>query len=97
VGLLAAATLPFLLWHRVIADIFAAFEPHLRWYVGLTPWALMIAGLIFFIPVWLSAGRDPEGRFYPQARNAYAGWGITLYLLGLMLATQVARIHNGAG
>ncbi len=54
----------------------------------------MAAGLVLFIPVALSIGRDPESRFYPRARNAYLGWGITLYLLGFLIAWQVARIHD---
>ena len=29
-----------------------------------------------------------------RVRNAYAGWGITLYLLGFGLATQVAQIQH---
>ena len=37
---------------------------------------------------------DPEGRFYPRARNAYLAWGLSLYLLGFLLATQVARLHD---
>jgi len=28
-------------------------------------------------------------------RNAYLGWGISLYLLGFLLAWQVARLHDG--
>jgi hypothetical protein len=39
-------------------------------------------------------GRKPGGRFYPRSRNAYAGWGITLYLLGLILASQVAAVTS---
>lgn len=64
---------------------------------GATPWALMLLGLFFLLPVAWSAGRDPEGRWYPAARNAYAGWGVTLYLLGFGLATQVAQIWQGVG
>jgi hypothetical protein len=58
------------------------------------PWVLIAAGLAFFVPVAWSAGRDPGSRWYPRARNAYAGWGITLYLLGCGLATQVAQIRD---
>jgi hypothetical protein len=44
--------------------------------------------------VVVSAGRDPESRFYPRARGAYLGWGVTLYLLGLALASQVAQLAH---
>ena len=54
----------------------------------------MVAGLAFLLPVAWSAGRNPESRWYPRARNAYAGWGISLYLLGFGLATQVAQITS---
>ena len=64
--------------------------------IGWAPWALMAAGIVFFIPVAWSEGRDPEGRFYPRARNAYMGWGVSLYLLGFLLAWQVARLHDGS-
>ena len=93
---MVAAVGPVLLWHGVIADIWNAYQLQLRYFLGWTPWLLMVAGLAFYVPVLLSVGADPEGRFYPRARNAYMGWGTSLYLLGFLLATQVARIHNGA-
>ena len=88
--------MPVALWYDVVADIWAAFEMRPQYFVGWTPWLLMALGLCFFVPVAFSAGRDPEGRFYPRARNAYLGWGVSLYLLGFLLAWQVARIHDGA-
>jgi hypothetical protein len=36
--------------------------------------------------------RDPDRRFARRGTNAWAGWGVTLYLLGFALATQVAQI-----
>jgi hypothetical protein len=48
--------------------------------------------MAFLLPVAVSAGRPPESRIYPRARNAYAGWGVTLYLLGFLLALQVAEV-----
>lgn len=94
VTVLVAIALPIVLWRHVIADIAAAYTPHLTYFVGWAPWALMVLGILFFIPVAWSEGRDPEGRFYPRARNAYLGWGVTLYLLGFLIAWQVARIHD---
>ena len=94
--MLGAIALPVLLWADVVNDIVAAYQPDWRYFVGWTPWALMAGGIVFFVPVLVSAGRDPEGRFYPRARNAYMGWGVTLYLLGFLIAWQVARLHDGA-
>jgi hypothetical protein len=59
---------------------------------GWTAYALIALGLLFFLPVLLSIGRMPDSRFYPRSRGAYAGWGVSLYTLGIMLATQVATI-----
>ena len=94
ITLIVIAVGPFMLWADVILDIAHAYRPGLRYLVGWLPWALLAAGVAFLVPVTLSAGRNPESRLYPRARNAYLGWGLTLYLLGLALATQVARIHD---
>ena len=93
-GFLLAAALPVALWHTTVEQILLApgFRFEVHYLTGWFPWVLMVAGLAFFVPVAISEGRDPEGRFYPRARNAYLGWGITLYLLGFALAWQVARI-----
>jgi hypothetical protein len=93
--LLLATALPILLWHDVIADIARAFRPTPRYFLGWAPWALLAGGVAFFAPVAWSIGRRPDSRRYPRARNAYLGWALTLYLLGLALATQVANIHDG--
>jgi hypothetical protein len=99
VGFLAASALPWLLFHRVIGRIAAGFRLDLNYFVSeLSPWLLIGLGILLLAPVALSAGRDPSSRLYPAARPAYLGWGITLYLLGLALATQVAQISaTGAG
>ena len=91
---LVAVALPIVLWRHVIADIAGAYSFHFTYFVGWAPWVLMVLGILFFIPVAWSEGRDPEGRFYPRARNAYLGWSVTLYLLGFLIAWQVARIHD---
>jgi hypothetical protein len=62
---------------------------------GWSAWVLIGLGLVLMLPVVISIGRHPESRLYPRARNAYAGWGISLYLLGIMLASQVAQIARG--
>ena len=95
VTVLVAIALPIALWWQVIVDVAAAYRFDPKYFVGWAPWALMVMGILFFIPVAWSEGRDPEGRFYPRARNAYMGWGVTLYVLGFLIAWQVARIHDG--
>jgi hypothetical protein len=97
VGFLAAAALPPLLWHRAIAAIAADFRIEIPYLTGWLAYALIAIGLLFFVPVLVSIGRRPDSRLYPRARNAYAGWGISCYLLGLALATQVAQIAAGPG
>jgi hypothetical protein len=62
---------------------------------GWTAYALIALGLLFFVPVVLSIGRRPDSRLYPRSRGAYAGWGVSLYTLGIMLASQVAIIAEG--
>ena len=95
-GFLGAALLPFALWHRAISIVASDFRLELEYLVtGWTAYGLIILGLVFFIPVVLSIGRTPESRLYPRSRNAYVAWGVTLYLLGILLATQVAQIARG--
>ena len=62
---------------------------------GWTAYTLIGLGLLFFVPVLLSIGRRPDSRLYPRSRGAYLGWGVSLYTLGIMLATQVAVIAEG--
>lgn len=94
-GFVAATAAPAVLWHRLVAETAAEFRLDFAYLVSQwSPWVLIVAGLAFLVPVVASAGRDPEGRWYPRARQAYAGWGVTLYLLGTALAVQVAQIHG---
>ena len=95
-GFLAAAVTPLALFHDVVAILAEQPKFELYYLSGWTPWALLVAGLLFMLPVAWSAGMNPDSRWFPRARRAYAGWGITLYLLGFLLAWQVARIQ-GAG
>lgn len=97
VGFLIAAALPPILWHRAIAAIAADFKMDIPYLTGWIAYAMIAIGLLFFIPVLVSIGRRPGSRLYPRARNAYAAWGISCYLLGLALATQVAQIAAGPG
>jgi len=91
-----AAALPVILWHRPMAMIAEEFRFELEYLVtGWTAYALIALGLLFFVPVVLSIGRRPDSRLYPRSRGAYAGWGVSLYTLGVLLATQVAIIAEG--
>ncbi|MDX6649187.1 MAG: hypothetical protein QOJ97_1138 [Solirubrobacteraceae bacterium] len=94
-GFAVALALPALLFHRLIEDIASEFRLDLGYLVAeWAPWVLIAAGLAFAVPVVWSAGRNPDSRWYPRARKAYAGWATVLYLLGMALAMQVAQISG---
>jgi hypothetical protein len=98
VGFLLAACLPFLLWHRAISAVANDFRLVFNYLLtGWLAYGLIVVGLMFFVPVLISIGRDPDSRLYPRSRNAWAGWGVSCYLLGAALATQVAQIAAGPG
>jgi hypothetical protein len=95
--LTAAVAVPLLLWHRVLSGIVGSFHWSLRYVLAeLSPWLLLAAGVAFLVPVAVSAGRHPESRLYPRARRVYFAWGTSLYLLGVVLAVQVADIWGYA-
>lgn len=97
-GLLAAVAIPLLVWRRAIAAVASDFSWDPTYLVmGWTGYFLLAAGVLFMLPVVISIGHAPESRLYPRSRNAYAGWGITLYLLGCAISTQVAQIAAGPG
>jgi len=92
-GFLLAAAMPVVLWHRAMAIIAADFRLEFDYLVtGWTAYALIALGLLFFLPVVISIGRRPDSRLYPRSRGAYVAWGVSLYTLGIMLASQVAVI-----
>lgn len=95
-GLLGAAALPVVLWHRAMSIIASDFRLDLGYLVtGWTAYALIGVGLLFLLPVVLSIGHTPDSRLYPRSRGAYVGWGVSLYVLGIALASQVALIAQG--
>ena len=94
-GFLLAAALPAALFHRVVETL--EFAWRVDYLLGWTPWALMAAGLLFLLPVVLTAGLNSESRLYLRGRHAYAGWGVSLYLLGFALGTQVAQLQSPLG
>lgn len=93
-GVLIAAVLPVYLWHDVVADIARVSSLSTTLVVGWMPWLLMSLGLLCSVPLALAAARDPEHRFHRPGSGAWVGWGVSLYLLGFALATQVAQIHG---
>jgi hypothetical protein len=95
VGFAIAAVAPWLLWRHAVAAVATEFHLDVDYLAGWVPFLLIAVGLAFLVPVAWSAGRDPDSRWYPQARNAYLAWGVTLYLLGCGLATQVAQMLGG--
>jgi hypothetical protein len=97
-GYAAAIAFPAVVWREPVALIATDFRLDFGYLVmGWTGYFLIVAGLMFLLPVVVSVGRFPEDRLYPRARNAYIGWGITLYLLGCAIAAQVAQIAAGPG
>jgi len=88
--------MPVVLWHRAIAIVAEDFRFDVDYLVtGWTAYALIALGLLFFVPVVISIGRRPDSRLYPRSRRAYVAWGVSLYTLGIMLASQVAVIAEG--
>jgi hypothetical protein len=96
VGFVAAFALPILLWHDVVSAIASEFTIDAEYLVtGWSPWLLMALGLLCFINAAIIDLRNRDRRFYGQSTSAWFGWGVTLYLLGFGLATQVAQIADG--
>jgi hypothetical protein len=95
-GFLAATALPIVLWHNAIGALAAGFHPTFSYFItGWTPFGMIALGLLLFVPVVYSIGLSSYAPAYPRRRNVYAGWGSTLYLLGVALASQVAAITHG--
>ena len=94
VGVLVAAVLPVYLWHDVVADIARVSTWDTTLVAGWTPWVLMTLGLLCAVPVVVEHLRNRERRFHRPGSGAWVGWGVSLYLLGFALATQVAQIHG---
>jgi hypothetical protein len=91
--ILVLAALPLALWHRVLSDVLVSFHWSLSYAAAdLGPWLLLLAGVMFLIPVAVSSGLHPESRLYPRARRSYFVWGVVLYLLGAVLAAQMFEV-----
>jgi hypothetical protein len=93
VGFICAAALPVVLWHRAIAVLASDYRLELDYLLtGWLGYGLIAGGLLLLLPVALSSGRRPGTRLYPRWRNAWMGWGVSLYLMGFVVAAQVATI-----
>ncbi|WCB93906.1 hypothetical protein DSM104299_02629 [Baekduia alba] len=98
VGFAGALVLPILLWHRVIAAIASEFHLDVRYLVaGWAPWLLMAMGLVCLAIAGVIDWRERERRFYGPGSAPWVGWGLSLYILGFALATQVAQIADSLG
>lgn len=85
-GFLLAIVLPIAFWHSELGTL----AGQLRFDVGylLTGWsgfALIVTGLVMMVP-------SLPGIRVGVRRSAQLTWGVTLYLLGMLLASQVAAI-----
>jgi hypothetical protein len=93
VMLVAAGAVPAYLYRALVSDLVNGFSFEFGYVVtGISGFALIALGLLTSLPVVLSIGRDPESRLYPRSRAALAGWGISLYLLGMTLVMQIGAI-----
>lgn len=96
VGLLGAVVLPFVLWSGTVAGIASQFRLDANYLVtGWSPWLLMALGVTCLAWAGMLDLRNRRARFYQHGTGAWFGWGVTLYLLGFGLATQVAQIADG--
>jgi hypothetical protein len=93
-GFAAASIAPVALFYDVVAVLARQPKLEVQYLSGWAPWLLLAGGLAFLLPVAWSAGMNPESRWFPRARAAYTGWGVTLYLLGFLLAWQVEKIQG---
>jgi hypothetical protein len=95
-GLIAAGAVPAFLYRDLLQDVVGNFTFDVGYIAfGASGFALMALGLLASLPVVLSIGRTPDSRLYPRSRGALAGWGVSLYLLGIMLVIQIGAIAAG--
>jgi hypothetical protein len=95
VALAVFAVAPFALFHRTIFDAASQFRLDFVYLLsGWTAWVLIALGALCFVPVALSIGRDEYSRWYvkPAIRRAYEAWGLSLYVLGILLAVQTVQV-----
>ena len=87
---LLALAAPVARWGHVIVAMGHDFHLELGYLVtGWSGYGLIALGLILLVPVVVSVELHPDSRLYPRSRNAFLGWGTSLYLLGTALASIV--------
>jgi hypothetical protein len=95
-GLIAAGAIPGFLYRDLLGQVLGGFTFDVGYIAfGASGFGLMALGLLASLPVVLSIGRNPDSRLYPRSRGALAGWGVSLYLLGIMLVIQIGAIAAG--
>jgi hypothetical protein len=93
--LLLLIAAPLFIWHEMLGAVLASFRLSLNYVATeLSPWLLFIAAIAFLVPVARSEGRAPDDRLNPHTRRTYIAWGTVLYLLGCILAVEVADIWS---
>jgi hypothetical protein len=86
---------PFLVFQQTVQDAATDFRVEFNYLVtGWAPWFLIVVGMLCFVPVVVSMGRSAFSRWSlpPGIRHAYEVWGVTLYLLGILLLTQTSQV-----
>jgi hypothetical protein len=86
---------PFFIFGGLFQDALATFKWEAGYLVaGWSPFVLMTAGALWFVPVVLSLGRTGYSRLYlrPVTRHACEAWGLVTYMLGFCLAIQASSI-----
>ena len=95
-GLIAAGAVPAVLYRDLLGQVVSSFTLDAGYIAfGASGFALIALGLLASLPVVLSIGRNPDSRLYPRSRGALAGWGVSLYLLGITLLIQIGAIAAG--
>jgi hypothetical protein len=93
VALVLAGALPAFLYRDLLGKVVSEFSFDANYFIfGASGFALMALGLAASIPVVFSIGRNPDSRLYPRSRGALAGWGVSLYLLGILLVVQISAV-----
>jgi hypothetical protein len=93
IALVAAGAGPALLYRDLLGKVVGSFTLDAGYMMfGVSGFALIALGLLASLPVVLSIGRNPDSRLYPRSRGALAGWGVSLYLLGMLLVIQISAL-----
>lgn len=93
VALIAAGAVPAIVYRDLLGQVLGSFTLDVGYIAfGASGFTLIALGLLASLPVVLSIGRNPDSRLYPRSRAALAGWGVSLYLLGIMLVIQIGAI-----